>query len=55
VIVGATFTGIDVAESLHAATIAMVGEVPLQRIAHAIPCFPTRTEVWLKLLQDYDH
>jgi pyruvate/2-oxoglutarate dehydrogenase complex dihydrolipoamide dehydrogenase (E3) component len=55
VIIGATFTGIDVAESLHAATIAMVGEVPLQRIAHAIPCFPTRTEVWLKLLQDYDH
>jgi pyruvate/2-oxoglutarate dehydrogenase complex dihydrolipoamide dehydrogenase (E3) component len=55
VIVGATFTGIDVAESLHAATIAMVGEVPLQRIAHAIPCFPTRTEVWLKLLHDYDH
>jgi pyruvate/2-oxoglutarate dehydrogenase complex dihydrolipoamide dehydrogenase (E3) component len=55
VIVGATFTGIDVAESLHAATIAMVGEVPLQRIAHAIPCFPTRTEVWLKLLREYDH
>jgi dihydrolipoamide dehydrogenase len=54
VIVGATFTGIDVAESLHAATIAMVGEVPLHRLAHAIPCFPTRTEVWLKLVQDYD-
>jgi dihydrolipoamide dehydrogenase len=55
VIVGATFTGTEVAESLHAATIAVVGEVPLRRLAHAIPSFPTRTEVWLKLLADYDH
>jgi pyruvate/2-oxoglutarate dehydrogenase complex dihydrolipoamide dehydrogenase (E3) component len=55
VAVGATFTGIDVAESLHAATIAVVGEVPLRRLAHAIPSFPTRSEVWLKLLRDYDH
>jgi len=50
VIVGATFTGPEVAEWLHAATIAVVGEVPLHRLAHAIPAFPTRSEVWLKLL-----
>jgi pyruvate/2-oxoglutarate dehydrogenase complex dihydrolipoamide dehydrogenase (E3) component len=53
VIVGATFTGIDVAESLHAATIAVIGEVPLERLWHAVPCFPTRSELWLKLLEEY--
>ncbi len=51
VLVGATFTGVEVAESLHAATIAVVGEVPLERLLHAIPCFPTRSEVWLGLLE----
>jgi pyruvate/2-oxoglutarate dehydrogenase complex dihydrolipoamide dehydrogenase (E3) component len=53
VIVGATFTGVDVAESLHAATIAVIGEVPLERLWHAVPCFPTRSELWLNLLEDY--
>jgi pyruvate/2-oxoglutarate dehydrogenase complex dihydrolipoamide dehydrogenase (E3) component len=53
VIVGATFTGVDVAESLHAATIAMIGEVPLERLWHAVPCFPTRSELWLYLLEAY--
>jgi pyruvate/2-oxoglutarate dehydrogenase complex dihydrolipoamide dehydrogenase (E3) component len=55
VIIGATFTGVEVAESIHAATIAMIGEVPLRRLAHAIPSFPTRSEVWLKLLAEWDH
>ncbi len=50
-IVGATFTGVDVAESLHAATIAILGQVPLKRIWHAVPCFPTRSEIWLRLLE----
>ncbi|HEY5187587.1 MAG TPA: NAD(P)/FAD-dependent oxidoreductase [Solirubrobacteraceae bacterium] len=54
VIVGATFTGPDVADFLHAATIAIVGEVPLHRLVHAIPAFPTRSEVWLSLLSDWD-
>jgi len=49
VLVGATFTGFEVAELLHAATIAMVGEVPVERLRHAIPSFPTRSEVWLRL------
>jgi dihydrolipoamide dehydrogenase len=53
VIVGATFTGFEVAEFIHAATIAIVGEVPLERLWHAIPAFPTRSELWLKLLEGY--
>ena len=52
-IVGATFTGVEVAESLHAATIAVVGEVPLDRLWHAVPSFPTRSELWLNLLEEY--
>jgi pyruvate/2-oxoglutarate dehydrogenase complex dihydrolipoamide dehydrogenase (E3) component len=51
VIVGATFTGPEVAEFLHAASIAVVGEVPLERLFHAVPAFPTRSEVWLYLLE----
>jgi dihydrolipoamide dehydrogenase len=53
VIVGATITGVDVSEFLHAATIAIIGEVPLKRLWHAVPCFPTRSEVWLRLLEEY--
>jgi len=49
--VGATFTGPEVAEFLHAATIAVVAEVPLVRLFHAVPAFPTRSEVWLYLLE----
>ena len=53
VIVGATFTGPEVAEALHAATIAVIGEVSLDDLWHAVPCFPTRSELWLKLLEEY--
>jgi pyruvate/2-oxoglutarate dehydrogenase complex dihydrolipoamide dehydrogenase (E3) component len=53
VIVGATFTGPDVQEMVHAATIAIVGEVPLARLWHAVPAFPTVSEVWLRLLEAY--
>ena len=52
-IVGATFTGPEVAEFVHAATIAIVGEVPLERLWHCVPSFPTRSEVWLRLLENY--
>jgi pyruvate/2-oxoglutarate dehydrogenase complex dihydrolipoamide dehydrogenase (E3) component len=52
VVVGATITGAEVGEMLHAATIAIVGEVPLERLRHAVPCFPTRSEIWLTLLAD---
>ena len=51
-VVGATFTGPEVADFLQAATIAVVGEVPLERLAHAVPSFPTRSEVWLYLLEE---
>jgi dihydrolipoamide dehydrogenase len=50
---GATFTGTEVAELLHAATIAIVGEVPLELLWHAVPSFPTRSEIWLRLLETY--
>ncbi len=52
VIVGATITGAEVGEMLHAATIAIVGEIRLERLRHAVPCFPTRSEIWLSLLAD---
>ena len=48
-IVGATITGAEVADFLHAATIAIVGEVPMGRLWHATPSFPTRSEIWLNL------
>jgi pyruvate/2-oxoglutarate dehydrogenase complex dihydrolipoamide dehydrogenase (E3) component len=53
IIVGATFVGPEIAESLHAATIAVAGEVPLERLVHAVPAFPTRSEAWLYLLEKY--
>ena len=53
VVVGATFTGSDIADFLHAATIAVVAEVPLDKLWQSTPSFPTRSEVWLKLLEEY--
>jgi dihydrolipoamide dehydrogenase len=53
IVVGATFTGAEVAEALHAATIAVVAEVPLDELWHAVPAFPTRSEAWLRLLEAY--
>lgn len=53
VIVGATFVGSGVAELLHAATVAVVAEVPLDRLWHAVPSYPTISEVWLRLLETY--
>ncbi len=52
-VVGATITGSEVAEALHAATIAVIGEVPLEDLWHAVPSFPTRSELWLRLLEAY--
>jgi dihydrolipoamide dehydrogenase len=54
VLVGVTFVGPDVADFLQAATIAVVGEVPLRRIAHAVAPFPTRSELWLKFVEAYE-
>lgn len=54
VLVGVTFVGPGVGDFLHAATIAVVGEVPLRRLAHAVAAFPTRSEVWLKFVEAYE-
>ena len=51
VLVGFTAGGPDTAELLHAATIAVVGEVPLDRLWHAVPAYPTISEIWLRLLE----
>jgi dihydrolipoamide dehydrogenase len=53
VVVGATFVGPGVQELLHSATVAIVGEVGLDRLWHAVPSFPTVSEVWLRLLESY--
>jgi pyruvate/2-oxoglutarate dehydrogenase complex dihydrolipoamide dehydrogenase (E3) component len=53
VVVGATFVGADIAELVHSATVAIVGEVPLDRLWHAVPSYPTVSEVWLRLLEAY--
>jgi dihydrolipoamide dehydrogenase len=53
VLVGATFCGAEISEWLHAATIAVVGEVPIEKLWHAVPSFPTRSEVWLRLFETY--
>ena len=54
VIVGATFVGFEVAEWLHAATIAVVGEIPIARLWDCVPAFPTRSEAWLRLLEEWE-
>ena len=53
VILGVTFVGQDVSELLQAATIAIVGEVPIDRLWHAVPAYPTMNEIWLRLLETY--
>jgi dihydrolipoamide dehydrogenase len=54
VLVSVTFVGVDVAEMLHAATIAVTCAVPLPSLAHAIAAFPTRSELWLRFLDEYE-
>ena len=53
VVVGATFVGPEIADLVQGATIAIVGQVPLDRLWHAVPSFPSVSEIWLKLLQAY--
>jgi pyruvate/2-oxoglutarate dehydrogenase complex dihydrolipoamide dehydrogenase (E3) component len=50
-IVGATFTGFETADFLQAATVAIVGQVPLGTLRHAVAAYPTRSEIWLKLME----
>ncbi|GGO94008.1 dihydrolipoyl dehydrogenase family protein [Wenjunlia tyrosinilytica] len=53
VVVGCTLAGPGVGELIHAATVAVVGEVPLDRLWHAVPSFPSISEIWLRLLEEY--
>lgn len=53
-IIGATFTGFEVAEWLHAATIAMIGKTGIEQLRHAVAAFPTRSEVWLRLVEQWE-
>jgi dihydrolipoamide dehydrogenase len=53
-IVGATFTGFETADFLQAATVAIVAEVPISKLRHAIAPYPSRSEIWLKLLEKYE-
>jgi pyruvate/2-oxoglutarate dehydrogenase complex dihydrolipoamide dehydrogenase (E3) component len=52
-LLGVTMVGPGVAELLHSATIAVAGRVPIERLWHAVPCFPTISELWLRLLEAY--
>jgi dihydrolipoamide dehydrogenase len=51
VIVGMTLVGVSVGELIHAATIAIVAQIPIERLWHAVPAYPTISEVWLRLLE----
>ena len=53
VIVGMTLVGMGVGELIHAASIAVAGQVPLDRLWHAVPSYPTMSEIWLRLLEAY--
>ncbi len=52
-IIGATLAGPGVGEMIHAATVAVVGQVPLSQLWHAVPSYPTMSEIWLRLLEAY--
>ncbi|MFD3945287.1 dihydrolipoyl dehydrogenase family protein [Streptomyces sp. NPDC058579] len=52
-VLGVTFVGPGIGELIHSATIAVVGEVPIDRLWHAVPSYPTLSEAWLRLLEAY--
>ena len=51
--IGATLAGPGVGELIHAATVAVAGKVPLDQLWHAVPSYPTMSEIWLRLLETY--
>jgi dihydrolipoamide dehydrogenase len=53
-LVGATFVGFETAEWVYAATLAIVAEVPIPTLRHVVPAFPTRSEIWLRLLEAWE-
>jgi dihydrolipoamide dehydrogenase len=52
-LIGVTFVGPGIGELLHSATVAVAGEVPVERLRHAVPAYPTISEIWLRLLETY--
>ena len=50
-VVGATFVGPEAGELIHAATIAITAKVPVPLLRHAIPAYPTASEIWLRLIE----
>lgn len=53
IVLGLTLVGPGVGELIHSATVAVVGQVPIDRLWHAVPSYPTVSEVWLRLLEAY--
>ncbi|MGW9300944.1 dihydrolipoyl dehydrogenase family protein [Streptomyces cyaneofuscatus] len=53
ILLGVTFVGPGIGELLHSATVAVAGEVPIDRLWHAVPAYPTISEVWLRLLETF--
>jgi pyruvate/2-oxoglutarate dehydrogenase complex dihydrolipoamide dehydrogenase (E3) component len=51
--IGATLAGPGAGELIHAATVAVAGQVTLDQLWHAVPSYPTMSEVWLRLLEAY--
>ncbi len=51
--IGATLAGPGAGELIHAATVAVAGQVPLDLLWHAVPSYPTMSEIWLRLLETY--
>ena len=52
-LLGVTFVGPGLEQLIHSATVAVAGQVPVSRLWHAVPCFPSISEVWLRLLEAY--
>ena len=52
-LLGATFVGQEVAELVHAATVAVAGGLTAEQLWHAVPAYPTASEIWLRLLEAY--
>ncbi len=51
-LVGATFVGLEAPELIHAATVAIVGRIPVDVLRHAVPSYPTASELWLRMLEE---
>jgi pyruvate/2-oxoglutarate dehydrogenase complex dihydrolipoamide dehydrogenase (E3) component len=51
-LLGATFVGVEAGELVHAATVAIVGDVPVHVLRHAVASYPTASELWLRLLEE---